>query len=210
MVYLHGDEAVAAWPIGVGKQGEETPIGQFTVGPKQRDPVWFRPGHEPVAFGDPENPLGTRWLPWFQNGVKTGYGFHGTNDDAGVGARVSKGCVRMHNRDVEILYDILPQSARIVVTALIAHGPRAPRPRAYARKPQMGGEGRRFRAEENLKAPLTGRAEALSSSSRGRRSPLCRPVEGFDPGSERTLAVWIRHASRARKSLRAASKAAKG
>ena len=24
-------------------------------------------------------------------------------------------------------------------------------------------------------------------------------TEGFDPGSERTLAVWIRHASRARK-----------
>jgi hypothetical protein len=25
-------------------------------------------------------------------------------------------------------------------------------------------------------------------------------IEGFDPGSERTLAAWIRHASRARKS----------
>jgi len=25
-------------------------------------------------------------------------------------------------------------------------------------------------------------------------------TEGFDPGSERTLAAWIRHASRARKS----------
>jgi hypothetical protein len=114
MVYLHGKEAVASWPIGVGKQGEETPIGQFTVGPKQRDPVWFRPGHEPVAFGDPENPLGTRWLPWIQNGMKTGYGFHGTNDAAGVGGRVSKGCVRMRNPDVEVLYGILPEGARIV------------------------------------------------------------------------------------------------
>ena len=115
MVYMHGDEAVAAWPIGVGRPGEETPIGQFSVGPKQKDPVWFRPGHEPVAFGDPENPLGTRWIPWFQNGVKTGYGFHGTNDADGVGGRVSKGCVRMHNRDVEILYEILPQGSRIEV-----------------------------------------------------------------------------------------------
>ena len=115
MVYLHGDEAVAAWPIGVGKQGEDTPLGQFTVGPKQRDPVWFRPGHEPVGFGEPENPLGTRWLPWFQNGVKTGYGFHGTNDADGVGGRVSMGCVRMRNPDVELLYDILPQGARIHV-----------------------------------------------------------------------------------------------
>jgi hypothetical protein len=25
------------------------------------------------------------------------------------------------------------------------------------------------------------------------------PIEGFDPGSERTLAAWIRHASRTRK-----------
>jgi len=27
-------------------------------------------------------------------------------------------------------------------------------------------------------------------------------LEGFDPGSERTLAAWIRHASRGRKGLR--------
>ena len=34
-------------------------------------------------------------------------------------------------------------------------------------------------------------------------------TEGFDPGSERTLAAWIRHASRTRKHF-GASKVAKG
>jgi hypothetical protein len=115
LLYMHGAEVVAAWSIGVGRPGEETPTGEFAIGPKQKDPVWFRPGHDPVPFGDPENPLGTRWLPWFAGGEKTGFGFHGTNEPEAVGGRVSQGCVRMRNEDVELLYEILPQGARVVV-----------------------------------------------------------------------------------------------
>jgi hypothetical protein len=115
LLYLHGEEVVAAWSVGVGRPGEETPTGEFMIGPKQKEPVWFRPGHEPVAFGDPENPLGTRWLPWYSAGEKTGYGFHGTNQPEAVGGWVSQGCVRMQNEDVELLYEILPQGARVVV-----------------------------------------------------------------------------------------------
>jgi lipoprotein-anchoring transpeptidase ErfK/SrfK len=115
LLYLHGTEVVAAWSIGVGKPGEETPTGEFTIGPKQKDPVWFRPGHDPVPFGDPENPLGTRWLPWHAGGEKTGFGFHGTNEPEAVGGRVSQGCVRMRNEDVELLHAILPEGARVVV-----------------------------------------------------------------------------------------------
>ncbi len=35
-----------------------------------------------------------------------------------------------------------------------------------------------------------------------REDPEAALLEGFDPGSERTLAAWIRHASRGRKGLR--------
>jgi lipoprotein-anchoring transpeptidase ErfK/SrfK len=68
-----------------------------------------------VPFGDPQNPLGTRWLPWLSGGEKTGFGFHGTNEPDAVGGRVSQGCVRMRNEDVELLYEILPQGSRVVV-----------------------------------------------------------------------------------------------
>lgn len=113
--YLLGDEVVAAWEVGVGKEQGSTRLGTYLVGEKQREPMWFQAGREPVPFGDPENPLGTRWLAWNENGKGTSLGFHGTNDPDGVGGRVSQGCVRMRNEDVEVLYEILPRDAEVVV-----------------------------------------------------------------------------------------------
>jgi lipoprotein-anchoring transpeptidase ErfK/SrfK len=77
--------------------------------------MWFRKGEDPVPFGDPRNLLGTRWLSWAENGVETGYGFHGTSDPSGVGGAVSAGCIRMRNEDVELLFEILPDNAEVVV-----------------------------------------------------------------------------------------------
>ena len=99
MVYLHaGRKRSPPGPSEWASRARRPRWGSSPWGRSRRIPVWFRPGHEPVAFGDPENPLGTRWLPWYQNGVKTGYGYHGTNESSGVGGRVSKGCVRMRQR----------------------------------------------------------------------------------------------------------------
>ena len=77
--------------------------------------MWFRPGKDPIPFGDPENPLGTRWMAWNEDDKGTSLGFHGTTDPEGVGGRVSKGCVRMRNADVELLYDVLPRGAVVAV-----------------------------------------------------------------------------------------------
>lgn len=115
MLYMLGDEVAAAFEIGVGKDGHDTPLGTYTAGPKQKNPMWFPRGGKPIPFGDPENPLGTRWIPWLRDGVKTEIGFHGTNEEAGVGGRVSQGCVRLRNVDAELIYEILPEGARIVV-----------------------------------------------------------------------------------------------
>ena len=115
LLYLHGDEVVAAWTVGIGKPGEETPTGQFEIGEKEREPSWFPKGGAMVPYGHADNPLGTRWLAWYEAGRKTGYGIHGTNDPRGVGGRVSRGCIRMHNGGVELLYDILPLHASIEV-----------------------------------------------------------------------------------------------
>jgi hypothetical protein len=113
--FLLGDEVVGAWEVGVGKEEGTTRVGSYSVGDKQREPMWFQPGREPVPFGDPENPLGTRWLAWNENGKGTSLGFHGTSDPGGVGGRVSQGCVRMRNEDVEELFEVLPRDATVVV-----------------------------------------------------------------------------------------------
>ncbi len=114
-LFLLGDEVAAAWEVGIGKDGHETQTGVFTVGEKKEEPMWFRPGEPPVPFGDPDNPLGTRWIAWHRDGVKTSLGFHGTSDPDGVGHRVSLGCIRMHNEDVEELFEILPIGALVRV-----------------------------------------------------------------------------------------------
>lgn len=113
--YLLGNEAVAAWEVGVGKEEGSTRLGTYAIGEKQREPMWFQSGRTPVPFGDPENPLGTRWMAWNENGKGTSLGFHGTSDPGGVGGRVSMGCVRMRNEDVEVLFEILPRDASVVV-----------------------------------------------------------------------------------------------
>ena len=113
--YTLGGEVADAWEVGVGKDGSDTQPGTYTIGLKQQNPMWSPVGREPVAFGDPANPLGTRWLAWHLDGRSTTLGFHGTNDPSGVGRRVSEGCIRMRNPDVEALYDVLPQGAEVRV-----------------------------------------------------------------------------------------------
>jgi hypothetical protein len=110
-VFLLGDEAAAAWEVGVGRDATPTRPGEYTIGLKQKEPMWSPVGRAPVPFGDPENPLGTRWLAWFEQGKNSSLGFHGTNDASGIGRRVSDGCVRMRNSDVELLFEILPKDA---------------------------------------------------------------------------------------------------
>jgi hypothetical protein len=116
LFFLIDDEVVAAWPVGVGKPGSQTPPGSYRVGEKSTDPTWFRSGQAPVPAGDPRNPLGTRWIAWMAaDGEKTHLGFHGTRDPESVGQDESEGCVRMLNRHVEELYEILPRSSEILV-----------------------------------------------------------------------------------------------
>lgn len=115
VLYRVGNEVAAAWEGGVGKPGHETVPGNYVIGDKLRNPSWFRPGKKPVPFGDPENPLGTRWLAWVNNGVDSSLGFHGTGEPDSVGGAVSSGCVRMRNEDVEVLFEILPEKAAVQV-----------------------------------------------------------------------------------------------
>ncbi len=116
MLLMLDDEVVGAWPVGVGKPGSETPSGRFKVGEKNENPTWFRAGQPPVPAGDPRNPLGTRWVAWLTaDGEKTHLGFHGTRDPDSIGQDESEGCVRMLNRHVEELYEILPRGSEILL-----------------------------------------------------------------------------------------------
>jgi hypothetical protein len=116
VLYYLGDELVCLWPCGIGADRSPTKAGRYTVGEKTREPMWFRPGAAPVPYGDPENPLGTRWIEWVdEKGRSSGFGFHGTNEPASIGGAGSQGCIRMRDADVEELFEIAPKGAPVEV-----------------------------------------------------------------------------------------------
>jgi lipoprotein-anchoring transpeptidase ErfK/SrfK len=109
-----GRKPVRTWPVAVGSGGSPTPTGMFTIGAKRFEPTWVNPSpngwgsHMPARIGPgPENPLGTRALNWNRDGRDTLIRFHGTPNEDSIGQAASQGCVRMYNRDVEELYDLV-------------------------------------------------------------------------------------------------------
>ena len=112
---------VMTYPISIGRMDWETPLGETTIVAMAKDPAWYPPQSvrdEHAADGDPlprivppgpDNPLGSRAL---RLGLP-GYLIHGTNRPAGVGMRVSHGCIRMFPEDIEFLF------SRIKVNTLV-------------------------------------------------------------------------------------------
>lgn len=104
---------VYTYPMSIGRMDWETPLGRTSIVAMAKNPTWYPPQSvrdEHAADGDPlprivppgpDNPLGTRAL---RLGLP-GYLIHGTNRPAGVGMRVSHGCVRMFPEDIEFLFD---------------------------------------------------------------------------------------------------------
>lgn len=108
-------QTVFTYPIGIGRVGWETPLGETRVVSKAVDPSWYVPAsvrREHAAAGDPlpaivppgpDNPLGNRVL---KLGLP-GYLIHGTNQPYGVGMRVSHGCVRLYPENIETLFTMV-------------------------------------------------------------------------------------------------------
>ena len=107
--------------VGLGMRDHQTAPGSYTIGNKQKDPTWFKPGAGPVPPGDPANELGTRWMPLVpaEAGLPTDLGIHGTIAPDTIGKYMSHGCPRMKKEDVEELYDLVVRSTpvKIVETA---------------------------------------------------------------------------------------------
>ena len=108
-MYLYkGKEVVQTFPIAVGANGGQkervgdsrTPTGIFTVQQIQNARSWT------YDFGDGRGPTPGAYGPWFIR-LKTpgwsGIGIHGTHAPGSIGTRITQGCVRMHNKDLEEL-----------------------------------------------------------------------------------------------------------
>lgn len=93
-----GDELVKRYTVAHGKPSSPSPVGVWRITNKARN--WG-------------SGFGSRWMgldvPW---GI---YGIHGTNRPGSIGSMASAGCFRMHNRDVEELYEMVPSGTLVLV-----------------------------------------------------------------------------------------------
>lgn len=119
---MDGDPArpLRSFPIAVGREGLETPVGRFQVEEMVEHPEFLKidktgplrvVGRIPPG---PDNPLGQRWIG-FAHGDGWTVGIHGTPHPELLGRAVSHGCVRMRNEDVVHVYERVRLGTVVIV-----------------------------------------------------------------------------------------------
>lgn len=99
--------------VATGMTSELTPEGLFTVTVKAVNPYYRRKN---INGGDPNNPLGTRWIGFDALGTDGRiYGLHGTNQPESIGKYVSQGCIRMKKETIEFIYEMIPLGTKILI-----------------------------------------------------------------------------------------------
>ncbi|MBL27916.1 MAG: L,D-transpeptidase [Rhodospirillaceae bacterium] len=119
LYYFSEDGSVVTHPVGVGREGWETPLGITKVVRKKAAPAWYPPesirAEKPelpkVVPAGPDNPLGeyALYFGWPR------YLLHGTNKPYGVGRRVSSGCIRLYPEDIEKFFPMVPIGTKVMV-----------------------------------------------------------------------------------------------
>lgn len=99
------------YPVGIGREAFETPVGTTKVVRKVAWPAWYPtrsaraedpdlPAYVPPG---PDNPMGAHaiYLAW------PTYAIHGTNKPDSIGRRGSHGCIRLYPEDAEELFQLV-------------------------------------------------------------------------------------------------------
>jgi L,D-transpeptidase ErfK/SrfK len=108
---------VQTYPIGIGDEGWESPLGTYFINDKRPSPAWYVPASLQEKYGmavmppGPENPLG-EFVMKFSAGA---YGVHGTHQPWGVGRLVSHGCIRCYPEHIRILYPQVPMGTKLEI-----------------------------------------------------------------------------------------------
>lgn len=120
-------DKVYTYPVGIGRQGWNTPMGLTSIVAKDANPKWHVPAsihREHAEKGDslpnvvgagPDNPLG---LYAMRLGFPS-YLIHGTNKPYGIGMQISHGCVQLYPEDIEVLF----KKATVGMPVRIVHQP---------------------------------------------------------------------------------------
>ncbi len=113
------NQFVVTYPIGIGDDGVETPMGKYKISHKVVNPPWYvpesirqeRPELPAVVPPGPENPLGTHAMRL----SNLSYLIHGTNRPWAVGRKVTHGCIRLYPEDIPKLFDMVPIGTDVMI-----------------------------------------------------------------------------------------------
>ncbi|HEY6837546.1 MAG TPA: L,D-transpeptidase family protein [Geobacteraceae bacterium] len=114
-----GGKLLSTFPIGIGSEGSETPLGTFGILQKITAPSWHvplsirqeKPELPAVVPPGPDNPLGSHALRISPDGVM----IHGTNKPWGVGREVSHGCIRLYPEDIPRLFGQVRVGTKVAI-----------------------------------------------------------------------------------------------
>ncbi len=114
-----GSTLVMTLPIGIGREGFNTPVGRFSIVEKTVNPSWYvpesilkeKPDLPKVVPPGPDNPLGSHALRLSSGSIL----IHGTNKPWGVGRRVSHGCIRLYPEDIPRLFKSVSKGTRVTI-----------------------------------------------------------------------------------------------
>lgn len=123
--YPPGKNEVTVYPIGIGQLGGDTltPTMVTTVSDKRANPTWTPTANirarykaqgidlPAVVPAGPENPMGHHAIRLAAYGGV--YLLHGTNADFGIGMRVSSGCIRLRDNDIETLFRVIQSGTKV-------------------------------------------------------------------------------------------------
>jgi len=120
-------KTVTTLPVGIGRLGWKTPIGETKIVRKREQPTWVPPPSIRKHYEDkgkilpdfippgPNNPLGE----YAMNLAWSNYLIHGTNAPTSIGLRSSSGCIRMYPEDIKTLFNL----ASVGTTVTVIHEP---------------------------------------------------------------------------------------
>jgi len=98
----------------------DTPIGERTIQRKVKDPIWAKPDWAFIEEGYlPPKSASERFddfsLGRFALYMGDGYIIHGTIFQSLIGQRVTHGCVRLRDADLEWVYKTVPAGAKVYI-----------------------------------------------------------------------------------------------
>lgn len=142
LIFKKGEEKESVFLISSGAAGigmepgsNKTPVGRFRIARKigagvslgtvfkGRVPVGVWPGDSSGAFYDDDNDLITSRILWLEgvdeanaNTFDRYIYIHGTNHEEKLGTSCSHGCIRMSNKDIIRLFDLMDEGDPLVIS----------------------------------------------------------------------------------------------